>query len=73
MWNGLVVRKDFWEPRHPQDFIPAIRERPAPIDARMDQVDPPLFDGNMYYDLELYYDYMTPYEVPSVFDESMII
>ena len=23
MWNGLRVRKDFWEPRHPQDYIRA--------------------------------------------------
>ena len=73
MWNGLIVRKDFWEPRQPQDFIPAIRERPAPTDVRMDQPDPPLFDGNMYYDLELYYDYMASYEVPSTFEASMII
>ena len=20
MWNGLLVKKEFWEPRHPQDF-----------------------------------------------------
>ena len=20
-WNGLVVRADLWEPRHPQDFL----------------------------------------------------
>ena len=73
MWNGMIVRKDFWEPRHPQDFIPMIRERPAPLDARMDQVDPPLYDGNMYYDLWLDYDYMTAYEVSATIDANMII
>jgi hypothetical protein len=20
-WNGLIVHRDYWEPRHPQDFV----------------------------------------------------
>lgn len=39
-WNGLIVRNESWEPRHPQDFVrgvadyqmvPEPRPRPAPI------------------------------------------
>jgi len=30
-WNGLVVHKSEWEPRHPQDFVRARPERIAPI------------------------------------------
>lgn len=41
MWNGMIVRKDFWEPRQPQDFIPSVTEAPAPIDTRAEQADPP--------------------------------
>lgn len=41
MWNGLVVRKDFWEPRHPQDFIPSVRERDNSLDLRSERGDPP--------------------------------
>jgi hypothetical protein len=44
MWNGMIVRKDFWEPRHPQDFIPSKPEKPGPIDVRAEQQDPPLLD-----------------------------
>lgn len=72
MWNGLIVRKDFWEPRHPQDFIPSIKES-SPKEVRNDQPDPPLFDGNLYYDQWLHYDQLLSYDVPSVFDVSMII
>lgn len=32
-WNNLVVRKESWEPRHPQDFL---RVRPD----RQDVADP---------------------------------
>jgi len=73
MWNGWIVRKDFWEPRQPQDHIPSIPERPGPKEVRLDQPDPPLFNGNMYYDLYLYYDQMVGYEAATVFDVSMII
>lgn len=73
MWNGWIVRADFWEPRQPQDIIPSIPERPGPVDVRMDQPDPPLYADDMYYDLYLYYDQMVPYQAPTVFNESMII
>lgn len=26
-WNGLLVRRESWEPRHPQDFLRAKPER----------------------------------------------
>jgi len=73
MWNGLIVRKDFWEPRHPQDFIPSIPERPGPKEVRMDQEDPPLDSSNWYYDLLLSYEDEYPYEAAYTFDASMII
>ena len=31
-WDGLLVRKDFWEPRQPQDFIKVPKESPPPKD-----------------------------------------
>lgn len=33
-WNGKIVRKKSWEPRHPQDFVRAVPERPGVADAR---------------------------------------
>ena len=29
-WNGLWVCPEEWEPRQPQDFVKAIKERPTP-------------------------------------------
>ena len=29
-WNGKIVYKDFWEARHPQDFIPAFIDQQLP-------------------------------------------
>jgi hypothetical protein len=26
-WDGYWVRKDFWEPRHPQDFVRGVRDK----------------------------------------------
>lgn len=28
-WNGLLVRKESWEPRHPQDLIRSIPDNQA--------------------------------------------
>lgn len=28
-WDGLVVKEDWWEPRHPQDFVRARQDSPA--------------------------------------------
>ena len=34
-WDGYLVRKDFWEPRHPQDFVRSTKDDPEPVpDAR---------------------------------------
>lgn len=33
-WNGLIVGKDEWEPRHPQEFVRGIRENIAVKQAR---------------------------------------
>jgi hypothetical protein len=33
-WNGLLVHKDYWEPRHPQEFVRGVRDRQAVSDAR---------------------------------------
>lgn len=35
-WDGLLVRKDFWEPRQPQDFIEPRREEQYIPDSRPD-------------------------------------
>lgn len=35
-WNGLLVCKDDWEPRHPQDFVRGVADRQAVPDARPD-------------------------------------
>ena len=33
-WDGAIVCKDDWEPRHPQDKIKAIKEKQTVKDAR---------------------------------------
>jgi len=30
-WNGLWVCPEHWEPRHPQDFVRAVKENPTPF------------------------------------------
>lgn len=35
-WNGLRVRKDFWEPRHPQDKIRGRVDKQSVADPRPD-------------------------------------
>ncbi len=29
-WNGWMVCPEHWEPRHPQDFVRAVKENPTP-------------------------------------------
>jgi hypothetical protein len=38
-WNGLIVHKDGWEPRHPQDLVRGRLDRMAVPDARPRPVD----------------------------------
>lgn len=33
-WDGLLVRKDLWEPRQPQDFVRGVKEDIAVEDPR---------------------------------------
>jgi len=40
-WNGLRVRRDVWEPRHPQEFARSIPDRQGVTDARP---QPPIAD-----------------------------
>lgn len=52
MWNGLIVRADLWEPRHPQDFIRVPVDDTRVVDARNEQrtqpaQDPPLTPDQM--------------------------
>jgi hypothetical protein len=42
-WNGLIVYKKFYEPRHPQDFLRSRRESLQVSDAR--PVPTPVFVG----------------------------
>lgn len=34
MWDGRMVHKDFWELRHPQDFVRGVKDRIAPPEPR---------------------------------------
>ncbi len=72
-WDGKLVRADFWEPRHPQDIIRPYSDNDNVPDGRPEPVDPPLYDGNWYYDMYLDYDTVTAYEAQSVFDVSLAI
>lgn len=29
-WNGWIVCPEHWEPRHPQEFVRAVKENPTP-------------------------------------------
>jgi len=33
-WDGLMVAKQYWEPRHPQDFAYSHRDQEAVMNAR---------------------------------------
>ncbi len=39
MWNGLLVKKEFWEPRHPQDFVKGKKDRQRAAIVRNEQTD----------------------------------
>jgi hypothetical protein len=72
-WDNKLVRWDFWEPRHPQDIIRPYSDNQSVPDGTPEPVDPPIFDGNLYYDLYLDYDTMLSYEVQSVFNVDLVI
>ena len=38
-WNGLLVREQSWEPRHPQDTIRGVPERSRVTDPRPRQAN----------------------------------
>lgn len=38
-WDGLIVDKDHWESRHPQDFVRAKRDRQAVHNPRPELTD----------------------------------
>lgn len=38
-WNNLIVRKESWEPRHPQDLIRSRPDRQQVPDPRTEQED----------------------------------
>lgn len=46
-WDGKLVRKDFWEPRHPQDYLKTKAEDTSVPDARDEPADPPLAEPNI--------------------------
>jgi len=33
-WDGHLVKAEFWEPRHPQDFLRGVKDQQAVKDAR---------------------------------------
>lgn len=38
-WDGLVVRSESWEPRHPQDLIRSVQDHQAVADPRPEDPD----------------------------------
>lgn len=71
-WDGKLVAKKYWEPRHPQDIIIAKADKQSVPDARVDPQDPTV--GNqMYYDLYLVYDSQCNYDGQVGFDIAMVI
>lgn len=46
-WDGLIVRKESWEPRHPQDLIRARQDRQAVPDPRSEAEDTFLEDNEV--------------------------
>ncbi len=38
-WNGLIVLKESWEPRHPQDFLRGFDDDQSVPDARSEATD----------------------------------
>ena len=38
-WNGLMVRKEDWEARHPQDFVKGVKDLQAIADPRPGAAD----------------------------------
>lgn len=40
-WDGYLVRKDLWEPRHPQDFVRGRRDKISviPEETRGESID----------------------------------
>jgi len=38
-WDGFFVRKDLWEPRHPQDFLKARGDKQSVDIARPEKTD----------------------------------
>jgi hypothetical protein len=39
MWDGKIVHKDWWESRHPQEFVRARRDRIAAPEPRPENED----------------------------------
>lgn len=46
-WDGLLVRKEDWEPRHPQDFVRAKADNQTVRDARPEATDYFLSDNEV--------------------------
>lgn len=48
-WDGLLVCKDDWEPRHPQDFVRGIQEKSniLPYSFDVDGYQAPAVPGNL--------------------------
>jgi hypothetical protein len=46
-WNGLRVRKDFWEPRNPQDRLIIAEDDQSVYDPRPEQEDVFLNPGDV--------------------------
>lgn len=49
-WDGLVVCREDWEPRHPQDFVRGRRDRQVPAVIRPEPADKFLTDNEVTVD-----------------------
>ena len=49
-WDGALVCKKDWEPRHPQEYVRGVRDRIKVKDARPEQADRFLSTGEVTQD-----------------------
>lgn len=45
-WDGLLVHKSHWEPRHPQDFLRARKDRIKPLGPVRPEQEDRFMQGN---------------------------
>lgn len=46
-WDGFIVKSEFWEARHPQDFVRGVPDNPGVVDSRPEAADVFLSAGDV--------------------------